>query len=496
MLSILGRRNDMTLPPLMNYVDGRWTNEGVSERYVQRHPATNEVTAELPETDAETVGVAVQAARRAFDQGPWSRMKARDRKQLFRRIVDVIERHADELSWLQTLDNGMPIAYSLNGRVSARNAVDIFDHYGGWIDKINGETYPDFHSNMQFMSFREPVGVVGAIIPWNAPIMMFAMKVAPALAAGCTVVLKPSELAGLCALRMTQLIEEVDLPPGVLNVVMGGGGTGRAIVEDTRVDKIAFTGSNAVGAYILSRSGQNMKRTTMELGGKSAAIVFPDCDVEAAGTHVMGLSSTFLSGQVCSTTSRALVHRSVYDRFLDAAARQVKTIRRGDPFSMDTTSAALISEKQTRRVLEYVDSGRADGARLVFGGTRSGGELSAGNWVEPALFADVNNRTRIAQEEIFGPVLSAIPFDTEEDAIALANDSGFGLAGTVYTKDISRAFKVARAVRTGIMGINGYGVVPSSPVGGFKGSGLGREGGWPGIEAYTEIKTVMINLDA
>jgi aldehyde dehydrogenase (NAD+) len=496
MLSVLSRRNQMHMPPLSNYIDGRWTLEGVSQRYAQRHPATNEVVAELADSDAQVVDRAVRAARRAFDEGPWPSLKARERKRYLRRIVDLIESHAEELAWLQTLDNGMPLNHSLNARVSPHNTADIFDYYAGCIDKINGETFPQFNSNMQYMTFREPVGVAACILPWNGPIMMFAMKVAPALACGCTVVVKPSELAGLCALRLMELFEQADLPPGVLNVVTGGAATGRALVEHGGVDKVAFTGSSAVGAFILSQSGTNMKRTTLELGGKSAAIVFPDIDVHSAASTVMGLCSTFLSGQVCSTTSRALVHRSIYDRFIEGCAQQVQTIRRGDPFDLQTTSAALISDKQMRRVLDYIELGQSEGARLVFGGGRSGGALAQGNWVEPTLFADVDNKSRLAQEEIFGPVLCVMPFDTEDEAVRMANDSPFGLAGTIYTRDVSRALRLSRAIRAGAIGVNGYSVMPNSPLGGFKNSGLGRESGWAGVESFTESKTVMFNLDA
>ena len=347
------------------------------------------------------------------------------------------------------------------------------------------------------MTFREAVGVVAAVTPWNGPVMTFAMKVAPALACGNTVVLKPSELAGLAISKLADILAQSDLPPGVFNLVTGGPGTGEALSTHSGVDKVSFTGSPVVGEKIMSTAGANMKRLTLELGGKSAALVFPDTrDVRVAARKLMGLCSTFLSGQVCSTPTRALVHRSIVEEFLHHAEEQVKEVRFGDPFDPATTSAPIISKRQLDRVLGYIDIGRNEGARLLFGGDRPGGALADGNWVNPALFADVDNRLRIAREEIFGPVLCVIPFDEEDEAVRIANDSDYGLSGGIYTTDLTRAFRVAKAMRTGSIGINGYSVMPNSPAGGIKRSGLGREGGWATIEAFTEVKTVMLDLDA
>lgn len=479
------------------YIDGRWVEGHAAQRIEQRHPATNELVTTLADASCAEVDQAVLAARRAFDSGPWPRMRARERKLALQRLAALIDRHAEALSRLQTLDNGIPLHYSLNTRVSARNSVDILDHYIGWIDKINGETFPQFADgvDLQYMTWREPVGVVAAIIPWNAPLMMFAMKLAPALATGCTMVMKPSEAASLCALRLAELIHEAGIPPGVFNLVTGGPATGQALVEHPGVDKVSFTGSHLVGSRILAASANGIKRTTLELGGKSAAIVFPDApSVQAAASTVMGQCSTFLAGQVCSTTSRALVHRAVMDEFIHHAREQVKSVRLGDPFDLSTTTAALITQRQADKVMTYVAKGRDEGARLEFGGDRPGGELSGGNWVNPTLFSSVRNDMTIAREEIFGPVLGVIPFEDEAEAVAIANDSIYGLAGGIYTTHIGRALRVAKAMRTGAVGINGYSVMPNSPAGGVKQSGLGREGGWAAIEAYTELKTVMVNL--
>lgn len=497
-VSVLTMRDRLGVRPGQLYIDGAW-REGGEGRYDQMHPATNEVVTSFIEAGKNGVDAAVAAARRAFDEGPWPHMAARERKRILQPIVEAIYAAEDEIAALQTLDNGMPITFSKGGRVSGRVAADMFDHYAGWIDKITGETFPQYTAatNLHYMTFREPVGVVAAITPWNGPVMTFAMKVAPALACGNTVVLKPSELAGLAISKLADILGNSDLPPGVFNLVTGGPVTGEALSTHPGVDKVSFTGSPDVGEKIMSTAGTNMKRLTLELGGKSAALVFPDTrDVRVAARNLMGLCSTFLSGQVCSTPTRALVHRSILDEFVDHAAEQVREVRFGDPFDPATTSAPIISKRQLEKVLGYVESGREEGARLLFGGDQPGGDLANGNWVNPALFVDVDNGMRIAREEIFGPILCIIPFEDEADAIRIANDSEYGLSGGIYTTDLTRAFRVAKAMRTGSIGVNGYSVMPNSPAGGIKRSGVGREGGWATIDEFTETKTVMLNLDA
>ncbi|MFT3816584.1 MAG: aldehyde dehydrogenase family protein [Rubrivivax sp.] len=495
--SLLPVRDALGVRPGRLFIGGDWRG-GDGQRFEQIHPSTNEPMASFAEAGAAGVDAAVAAARKAFDEGPWPRMPAQDRKRALRPIIDRLIAGEEELAKLQTLDNGLPYAMSINARVSARAAADIFDHYAGWADKITGQTYPHFSSssNLQYMSFREPVGVVAAILAWNAPLTSFCHKVAAALACGCTVVVKPSENTNLVAQRLAQIMADSGLPPGVFNLVTGGGETGAALAAHPGVDKISFTGGTATGEKILLASGRNMKRLSLELGGKSAGIVFPDArSVPSAAATLMGLCSTFLSGQVCSTPSRALVHRSILDEFLHHAREQLQRVRFGDPFDPATTSAPIINQKQVARILGYVDSGVSEGAQLLAGGDRPGGALTQGNWINPALFAQVRNDMRIAREEIFGPVLSVIPFETEDEAIRIANDSEYGLAGTLFTIDITRAFRVARAMRTGSIGINGYARVANAPMGGVKRSGIGREGGWTSIEAFTEVKVIDINMD-
>lgn len=480
------------------FIGGRWL-QWDGPRFEQVHPGNNQVLTSFPEAGERGVDAAVAAARKAFDEGPWPHMRAQDRKRLLQPIVERIHAAEQEIAQLQTLDNGIPYTFSRNSRVSARAAADIFDHFLGWIDKLNGETFPQYSSatNMQYLTLRDPVGVVAAILPYNGPVMTFAMKVAPALACGCTVVVKPSELTNLAVRRLAEIVAESELPPGVFNLVTGGAETGAALTSHPGVDKVTFTGSPVAGERIMVASAPTMKRLSLELGGKSAALVFPDTrSVEGTAHALMGLCSTFLSGQVCSTPTRALVHRSILDEFLHHAQQQLHKVRFGDPFDPATTSAPMISRHQQARVLGYVASGQQQGARLLAGGAAPGGALASGNWVEPALFADVRNDMAIAREEIFGPVLSVIAFDTEEQAIRIANDSEYGLAGCVYTTDVSRAFRVARAIRSGSIGVNGFASTPNAPFGGVKRSGLGREGGWATVEAFTELKTINFNLDA
>ncbi|MCL4714347.1 MAG: aldehyde dehydrogenase family protein [Hyphomonadaceae bacterium] len=496
-LSLRPARDKLGVQPGKLFIGGEWIEEA-NGRFDQIHPATNEVMTSFAEAGEAGVDRAVAAAREAFDKGPWPRLPAQDRKRILQPIIDGIYAAEEELAQLQTLDNGIPYHFSRRSRVSGTAAADIFDHYAGWCDKITGETYPRFSSdsNLHYLSFREPVGVAAAILAFNAPLAMFAIKVGAALASGCTVVVKPSEYANLAVERLARILASSDLPPGVFNFITGGARTGSALATHPGIDKVSFTGSAAVGEQIMNASGRNMKRVSLELGGKSAGIVFPDArSVEGAARTLMGLCSTFLSGQICSTPSRAIVHRSLLAEFVHFAGEQVKTVRFGDPFDSATNAAPIISKRQVARVLGYVDSGKREGATLCFGGDTPGGELAGGNWINPALFVDVRNDMTIAREEIFGPVLSVIPFDAEEEAIAIANDSEYGLAGCIFTTDIARAFRVARAVRSGSVGINGYASSPHSPMGGIRRSGIGREGGWAAIEAFTELKTVVLNLD-
>ncbi|KUL41431.1 aldehyde dehydrogenase family protein [Actinoplanes awajinensis] len=493
-LSIKTRRDAVGLTAGELLIDGAWRAAADGRTWTHTHPATGEQVGDFAVASPADVDAAVRAARRAFDEGPWPGARAKTRITVLRRVAELIRTHTDELRTLQALDNGVPLTFGDEYAMSIECVADVFDHHAGWVDKLAGETLPGYQGGDHLvMTLREPVGVVAAVVPWNGPLLLAAQKVAPALAAGCTVVLKPSEFATFAALRLATLLEEAGLPPGVLNVVTGPGDpTGQALITHPLIDKITFTGSRAIGKRVLAAAAEGMKRVSLELGGKSPSIVFPDAEVYAAATLTMGTVTLGLSGQACVAHSRALVHRDVYDEFLAIAEGMTGLVTYGDPFDPQVTAAPLINDRQLSRVLGYIERGQAEGARLVCGGGRPDGELSAGNFVDPVVFADVANNATIAQEEIFGPVLAVVPFTDEQEAIRLANDTTYGLAATVYTADVKRAIRMARAVRAGTVGINGYQLEPHVAFGGFGQSGLGREGGRTAIEAYTEVKTILI----
>jgi aldehyde dehydrogenase (NAD+) len=495
-LSVLAQRDRLGVTPGRILVDGSWRDGATGASVTHVHPATNEDVTTIAVATAADVADAVAAARRAFDDGAWTSMVARDRKRLLQRVAALIEANADELTNLQTLDNGLPLSFGNVYQLSVDMVVDIFDHHAGWVDRIAGQTLPDYTGTNWFpMTVREPVGVVAAVIPWNAPLMLYAQKVAPALAAGCTVVLKPSEYASLTSIRLTELLVEAGVPDGVINLVTGPPDpTGEALITDPRVDKISFTGSRAVGTRMLTASADRIGRTSLELGGKSPNIIFDDVDVDTVAMVAMGMVSMGLSGQGCVCHTRLLAHESIHDELVQKAAAMAAMSTYGDPFDPATTSAALINPRQVAKVEDLIESALADGAEAVVGGDRPGGELATGNFVNPTLFAGVTNDMRIAREEVFGPVLAVIPFSDEAEAIALANDTPYGLGASVHTSDVKRALRVARAVRAGTFGINGYTVMPNVPFGGYKQSGLGREGGHEGIDAFLETKTIMVNL--
>jgi aldehyde dehydrogenase (NAD+) len=478
-------------------IGGEWVMAAAGTTWSHTHPATGEYVASFPVAGAADVDLAVRAARSAFDEGPWPRVRAGERGRIMRTIADLIREHGDELLRLQALDNSVPVSFGEIYATSAAFVADVFDHHAGWADKLAGETLPPYQGgDHMVLTLREPVGVVGAVIPWNAPLPLFAQKVAPALAAGCTIVLKPSEYATFAVLRLARLIaEEAGLPAGVLNVVTGPGEpTGDALISHPMVDKLSFTGSRAVGRKVMMAAARDCKRVSLELGGKSPAVVFGDADVGTAAAVTMGTVTLGLSGQVCAAQTRALVHRDALEEFLTSAEMIAGMVSYGNPFDPEVTSAPLINPRQLDRVLGLIARGQEEGARLVFGGSREAGDLAAGNFVAPTLFADVSNDMSIAREEIFGPVLSVIPFDDEDEAVRLANDTEYGLAATVWTSDVRRAMRMTRAIRAGTVGINGYQLEPNSPFGGFRQSGLGREGGRAAIESYTELKTVLLPL--
>jgi aldehyde dehydrogenase (NAD+) len=495
-LSMLPHRDEVGLKDGLLLVGGQWRASGDGATWTHRHPATREEIGSFAVATAEDVDAAVKAARTAFDEGTWSRATVSDRVRVLRRFSDLLREHNNELLSLLALDNGVPLTFGNIYAASVGVAADVFEHHAGWIDKAGGETFPPYQGGDHLaMTFREPIGVVAAILPWNAPFLLFAQKLGPALAAGCTVVLKPSEYATFSVLRMVELLAEAGLPDGVVNVVTGPGDpTGEALITHPLVDKVSFTGSRAVGRRIVEASAGTMKRVSMELGGKSPAVVFPDAEIPLAAATAMGTVTMGLSGQACIAQTRALVHRDCYDEFLAVAQGVAGYMTYGDPFDPTVLASPLINERQLDRVLGYIEKGQEEGARLVMGGNRMDGDYSAGNFVAPTLFADVDNKMTIAQEEIFGPVLAVVPFSDEEEAIRLANDTEYGLGAGVYTNDAKRAFRLAKRLRGGTIGINGFQVEPHLPFGGYKQSGIGREGGRSAYEAYTELKTVLMPL--
>jgi len=495
--SIKPYADELGLSDGLMLIGGRWVQAADGKTWEHVHPATGEPVGSFPVAGPADVDAAVGAARRAFDEGPWSAARAGERARVLRKIADVVREHGDELLRMQALDNSVPLTFGEIYVTSPAFVADAFEYHAGWADKLSGETLPAFQGGEHMVfTFREPVGVVAAIIPWNAPLMLLAQKVAPALAAGCTVVIKPSEYATFSVLRMVQLINDsVDLPEGVINVVTGPGDpTGDVLINHPGVDKISFTGSRAIGQRIVAASAGTLKRVSLELGGKSPALVFPDADVMTAAGTTMGTVTLGLSGQVCVAQTRALVHESVIDEFTESAMMIGSMVSYGNPFDPDVTSAPLINTRQVERVLSYVSRGVDEGATLLCGGERAGDDLADGNFVTPALFTGVSNDMAIARDEIFGPVLTVLSFSSEEEAVAIANDTSYGLSATVWTNDLRRAMRMTKALRVGTVGINGYQVEPNWPFGGFRQSGLGREGGRASVEAYTELKTALLPL--
>ncbi|HTI39479.1 MAG TPA: aldehyde dehydrogenase family protein [Vicinamibacterales bacterium] len=454
------------------------------------NPADQSVLAEVPDASVEDVCSAVAAARRAFDEGPWPRLAGRERGTILNRVAEAIRARAAEIAELDVRNMGKPIA---EAEFDVADAAHCFEYYAGLAGKVHGETLnvPD---NALSMVVREPVGVVGQIIPWNYPILMAAWKLAPALAAGCTVVLKPAEQTPLSALLLGEILQGLDLPAGVVNIVTGDEVAGAALVADARVDKIAFTGSAEVGKLIVRGCADGMKRMSMELGGKNPNIVFADADFEQAVDGAL-FGAFANQGEVCSAGSRLLVERSIYDELVDALEKKINRVVVGDPMKRETKMGPLVTVEHTDKVLRYIDEGRREG-RLVTGGSRANvAGLPNGNFVQPTVFADVSPDARIAREEIFGPVLSVLPFETEDEAIRLANDTPFGLAGAVWTRDVYRGIRVLKQIRAGILWLNTYHpTYNEAPWGGYKQSGFGRELGSHGIESYLETKQININL--
>ncbi len=474
-------------------IDGKWVPAQSGETLTVLDPSTGQTLAEVAAAGKADVDIAVQAARKAFQSGRWPSLTHSERGKLISRLADLIERDADELALLESLDGGNPVRSTRH--IDIAMAIESLRYNAGWTTKLTGETALSAPQSRSFSyTLREPIGVVGAITPWNAPFLMAVNKIAPALAAGCTVVLKPAELAPLTALRLGQLLEELELPPGVVNIVTGyGAAAGQALVDHPDVNKISFTGSTRVGKSILAGAAVNMKRVTLELGGKSPVVIFPDADIEAA-TQATSQTIFFKTGQFCAAGTRLFAHRKVFDRVVQGFADRAQKIKVGPGIAPDTDMGPIISQKQLDRVMGYIGAGASDGAEVVTGGKRISRE---GFFVEPTLLAGVRSGMSVFQEEIFGPVLCAMSFSDEseiEQLAQLANDTSYGLAANIWTRDLSAAHRLARRIQAGTITINGGGREQPMPFGGYKQSGLGREGGREGIEAYTEIKTVSIGL--
>jgi len=471
------------------FIGGKWIPSASGKTFETLHPATQEVIAQVAEGDRDDIDLAVDAARAQFDGGEWSTMDARDRGALMYKLADLIEAEADELAALETLDNGKPISDSRAADIPL--VIDCLRYYAGWADKIQGKTVP-IRGDFFCYTRREPVGVVGQIIPWNFPALMAAWKWGPALAAGCTIVMKPAEQTPLTCLRMARLAQKAGIPDGVINVVPGYGPTaGAALVEHPGVDKIAFTGELATAQIIQRSAAETMKRMTFELGGKSPNVIFADADLDAAaaGAH---FALYFNQGQCCCAGSRLFVEDSVHDEMVDRLIQFNSDRKVGDPFDTETEQGPQVDQAQFDKILKYVDYGKADGASCVSGGKRHGDE---GLFIEPTLFTNVTDEMRIAKDEIFGPVLSVLKFSDVDDIVRRANNTNFGLAAAVWTRDIAKAHRFASRVRAGTVWVNCYDVFDAAaPFGGFKQSGLGRELGEAGLDAYTESKTVTVAL--
>ena len=473
-------------------INNQWHGAASGKTMDVVNPATEEVIARVASADRADLDAAVSAARAAL-AGPWGQLSARERGRLVRKLGERLLARADEVARLETLHNGKPIAESRNIEIPA--AAECFEYYGGWSDKVMGETIP-VKGNYLTYTLREPVGVVAAIVPWNFPLLLAAWKVAPALACGNTVILKPASQTPLTALALGEAAIEVGLPPGVLNVLTGPGAQlGQSIVEHPGIDKIAFTGDTSTGKGIMRGAAETLKKITLELGGKSPNIVLADADIEAA-IRGATIGIFYGKGEVCAAGSRLLVERSIKDEFVDKLAARAKKLTAGDPMDPRTRFGALSSRKQMDTVLRYIESGKREGATLVAGGARTDIGTGKGYFVQPTVFADVRPDMAIAREEIFGPVLASIEFADLDEAIAKANDTQYGLAAGIWTRDIKKAHYVARKLQAGTVWINTYNVYDTAaPFGGYKHSGFGREMSAHALDHYTQIKSVWVDLN-
>ncbi len=474
------------------FIGGSWRPAVSGETYATINPATEEESAQVARGAERDIDLAVQAARKAFDSGPWPRMSAAERGRTVWKLGDLIMANLDEMARLESLCTGKTLFDS--GKVEIPFAAEVFRYFAGWATKIHGETLALREGAFTF-TLREPVGVVAAIVPWNFPFLLASWKIAPALAAGNTVVLKPASLTPLTALKFAELCQEAGLPEGVFNVVTGPGSkVGMALVRHAGVDKVAFTGSTEVGKQIMREAAGALKRVSLELGGKSPNIVFADADMEAAVKGAM-TGIFYNKGEVCAAGSRLFLEERVHDEFMGKLTERVKGLKVGDPMDKSTRMGPVVSAQQMETVLSYIEAGKQEGARLVAGGGRAKVGTGKGYFVEPTIFDQVSNRMKIAREEIFGPVLAVIPFKNVEEAIAEGNTTSYGLAAAVWTRDVAKALRAARAIRAGTVWVNAYNLFDAAlPFGGFKESGFGRELGSAGMELYTEVKSVWVDL--
>jgi betaine-aldehyde dehydrogenase len=469
------------------FIGGKWVEPASSDVIEVHSPATGELVGTVPLATEADVNAACAAARAAFDNGPWPQLSPTERAEVLGRAVKIMEERADELKFLLAAETGQPP--TIVDMMQYGAAMSSFQFYAGAADKF---TWQDIRDGVygQTLVVKEPIGVVGAVTAWNVPFFLAANKLGPALLAGCTVVLKPAAETPLSVFAMAEMFAEAGLPEGVLSIVPGGAETGQALTANPNLDKYTFTGSSGVGKEIAKIAAENLKACTLELGGKSAAIILEDADLDST-LPMLVFSGLMNSGQACVGQTRILAPRSRYDEVTEKLAAAVAGMQPGLPDDAAAMIGPLISEKQRDRVEGYIKKGIEEGARVVTGGGRPEG-LDNGWYVQPTVFADVDNSMTIAQEEIFGPVLAVIPYEDEDDAVRIANDSVYGLAGSVYTADNDRALKIARRIRTGTYAVNMYAFDPCAPFGGFKNSGIGRENGWEGIEAYTEAKSILL----
>lgn len=470
------------------FIGGKWQESRSGKRFKTINPVNEQVIAEIPEGNEADVDTAVKAARAAFESGPWHKMDARDRGRVMNKLADLMEANLEELAALETLDNGKPISDARAADVPL--AIDCLRYYAGWSDKLTGDTIP-IRGNYFCYTRREPLGVVGQIIPWNFPLLMAAWKWGPALAAGCTIVMKPAEQTPLTCLRLTELAQEAGIPDGVINIVTGYGDTGAAIVRHPGVDKIAFTGHFETAQKIMVDAAKTLKRLTFELGGKSPNVVFADANLDAAVAGAeFGLF--FNQGQCCCAGSRLFVEQSIHEEFVAKVVARARNRKVGDPFDTSTTQGPQVDADQFNKIMTYIDKGKSEGAKCMTGGSRVG---TKGFFVEPTIFDNVTDKMAIAQDEIFGPVMSILPFKNEDEIIERANSTYYGLAAAVWTRDVAKAHKFAASVKAGTVWVNCYDVFDAAaPFGGFKMSGIGRELGEVALANYTELKTVTMSL--